>query len=425
MRHEPAPSAAVPTRRIGLIGRFGSGNIGNDATLEALLGHLRTARGPIALDCLCTDPEAVSARYGMPATQMHALSDSRPILGRLRRLRTAARIVAAGLGDAARAARWVRRHDAVAVVGTGCFETTILKRAWEGPWVLACIGVAARIFRVPLLLVAVGVSPVEDRTTRALLLTAVRAATWVAPRDAYSCAALTTMGIPTSPEAVVPDLAYLSPVLRNVTHHTTRPVVAVGVIDWRDGETDPVRVERLRERYTRTISEFVALLARRGHCVQLYIGDTGDRAVAEEIARRVPGTHYRAATSAEEVVAQLADVDVVVASRYHNVLLALAMGLPTVSVGYGGKHHDLMRAHGVGEYSLSLPEVTPEQLAERFFALEAERLAASRRIGAATCAIRARLVHELARLDVFTGPVAVPATAVGATLLGGVERESA
>lgn len=421
----PTPSNSVPMRRVGLIGRFGSGNIGNDATLEGLLAHLRTGSAPVALDCLCTDPDAVTATYNMPATQMHALSDSRPVIGRLRRVRTAARIVAAGLGDAARAARWVRRHDTVVVVGTGCFETTVLKRAWEGPWVLACIGVAARIFRVPLLLVAVGVSPVDDRPTRALLLTAVRAATWVAPRDAYSCDALTAMGIATFPEAVVPDLAYLNPVLSTVTRCATKPVVAVGAIDWCGSETDPVRVQGLREHYVTTMSQFVALLARRGYTVHLYIGDTGDGGVAEEIARRVPGTHYRAVTSAGEVVAQLAHVDIVVASRYHNVLLALAMGLPTMSVGYGGKHDDLMRAHGVGEYSLSLRDVTPEQLTERFFALEAERSAASRRIGAATDAIRARLMDGLARLDSFTWPVAVPATAVGATPIGGVEHESA
>ena len=52
--------------RIGLVGWFGSGNIGNDGTLEALLGHLRTAYPQAAVDVLTNAPDVVTERYGRP-----------------------------------------------------------------------------------------------------------------------------------------------------------------------------------------------------------------------------------------------------------------------------------------------------------------------------------------------------------------------
>ena len=64
--------------RIGLVGWFGSGNIGNDGTLEALLGHLRTAYPQAAVDVLTNAPDVVTERYGLPATQLHWLHSPHP-----------------------------------------------------------------------------------------------------------------------------------------------------------------------------------------------------------------------------------------------------------------------------------------------------------------------------------------------------------
>src|ERR1700721_1028741 len=56
--------------RIGLFGLLGSGNIGNDASMEAVLGYLQ-ARHPSAVsDVVCSGPERVSPQYGFDAVQM-------------------------------------------------------------------------------------------------------------------------------------------------------------------------------------------------------------------------------------------------------------------------------------------------------------------------------------------------------------------
>lgn len=57
--------------RVGLFGLFGSGNVGNDGSLVAVLDHLRADRPEAEVDALCGGPETVTARYGIPAARLH------------------------------------------------------------------------------------------------------------------------------------------------------------------------------------------------------------------------------------------------------------------------------------------------------------------------------------------------------------------
>ena len=54
--------------------------------------------------------------------------------------------------------------------------------------------------------------------------------------------------------------------------------------------------------------------------------------------------------SLHDVMAQIAWTDIVVATRYHNVVCALQMGRPVISLGYATKNDALLAATGLGEY---------------------------------------------------------------------------
>ena len=47
------------------------------------------------------------------------------------------------------------------------------------------------------------------------------------------------------------------------------------------------------------------------------------------------------ASSVDELLSQLSSVDIVVASRFHNVLLALMLGKPVVAISYHEKFQGL------------------------------------------------------------------------------------
>jgi len=58
------------TPRVGFFGLLGSGNIGNDGSLESMLAFLRTSHPDAELGAMCSGPEQVTTRYGIPATPM-------------------------------------------------------------------------------------------------------------------------------------------------------------------------------------------------------------------------------------------------------------------------------------------------------------------------------------------------------------------
>ena len=60
----------------------------------------------------------------------------------------------------------------------------------------------------------------------------------------------------------------------------------------------------------------------------------------------------------------------VVATRYHNVLGALRLSKPTISLGYSAKHQALMADMGVPEFCQSANPLDVDLLIKRFTELE-------------------------------------------------------
>ena len=107
--------SAAPLR-VGIFGNLGSGNIGNDASMEAVLRYFSSDHPSAILDAMCGGASEVTARYGIPAIPLYwyhmhdkRVSGMRAIL--LKVLGKAA--------DVFRTAAWVRRHDVVIVPGMG------------------------------------------------------------------------------------------------------------------------------------------------------------------------------------------------------------------------------------------------------------------------------------------------------------------
>lgn len=91
---------------------------------------------------------------------------------------------------------------------------------------------------------------------------------------------------------------------------------------------------------------------------------------------------YAPARSLQDVMRQLADVDVLVASRFHNVVCALKLGIPTVSLGYADKNALLLGDVGLAAYAGELAESGLPWLCERIEHALAQRETLSRAIRA-------------------------------------------
>ena len=59
-----------PVRRVALYGYLGSGNIGNDASLETVLAWLKSDHPEVEVQCITIAPDEVTARYGLPSVPL-------------------------------------------------------------------------------------------------------------------------------------------------------------------------------------------------------------------------------------------------------------------------------------------------------------------------------------------------------------------
>ncbi len=87
--------------------------------------------------------------------------------------------------------------------------------------------------------------------------------------------------------------------------------------------------------------------------MRLLTGDIGDQVAVSEMAQKVRGSMskddtdkgaviFEETTDLHQLMQQIEQTDMVVASRYHNIVCALKMGKPLISIGYNDKNDYLM-----------------------------------------------------------------------------------
>ncbi|MFI1170279.1 polysaccharide pyruvyl transferase family protein [Streptomyces melanogenes] len=352
--------------RVGVFGLLGSGNLGNDGSLEAVLGYLRAEHPDAVVDALCGGPEVVATRYRIPATRLHWYR------GEYRTASRAGAIAGKGLGklvDVFRTAAWVRRHDVVIVPGMGVLEATLPLRPWGFPYSLFLLCASGRLLGSRVALVSVGAARIGNRPTRTLVRWSARLAAYRSYRDAPSRDAMRAMGVDTARDKVYPDLAFALP---TPSESPKTGLVCVGVMAFHGGNDDRARAEEIHRRYLDGTTRFVRTLVEEGRPVRLLTGDECDAPVVAAILDAVDSPLVTAAETASlaDLMKETAAADTVVATRYHNLICALKAGTPTLAVSYAAKSDALMDRMGLGTYCHPAREVDADRLLEQFRELE-------------------------------------------------------
>lgn len=389
--------------RVGVFGLLGSGNLGNDGSLEAVLGYLRAEHPDAVVDALCGGPEVVAARYRIPATRLHWYR------GEYRTASRAGAVAAKGLGklvDAVRTAAWVRRHDVVIVPGMGVLEATLPLRPWGFPYSLFLLCASGRLANTRVALVSVGAGAIASRPTRALVRWSARLAAYRSYRDALSRDAMREMGVDTARDEIYPDLAFALPTLSTSAHSGPPGPVCVGVMAFHGGDDDRARAEEIHRRYLDGTTGFVRALVEEGRQVRLLTGDEVDRPVVAAILDAVDSPLVTAAETASlaDLMKEMAAADTVVATRYHNLVCALKVGTPTLALSYAAKSDALMADMGVGAYCHPAREVDADRLLEQFRAVEQRSAELRRTLRERNLVAARRLEHQFTALTAALFP---------------------
>ena len=349
------PAGAAP--RVGLFGLFGSGNLGNDASFDVMYTYLREHHPAAVVDTMCMGPERVRERYGIKAIPiMWSQGYEERTSGA-----TAIGLKMVGKGfDAVRTAAWVRRHDAVIVPGTGILEASLPLRASGTPYAVFLVCASGWLFGTKVGFVSVGATTTDQRLTRWLFAAGARLASYRSYRDETSRDAMRQRGVDTTNDNVYPDLVFGLRASSEDPRTTGRSASAswstTAVVD------DRAESEQIHARYVEAMQSFVRWLVDSGHRVRLFWGDDVDQVVVRAIEADLEASRPDLETgtvmtgplsSLQEIMDEMAHVGTVVGIRYHNVVAAVKLSKPTISIGYCEKHDELMADMGLSGFTQS------------------------------------------------------------------------
>jgi polysaccharide pyruvyl transferase WcaK-like protein len=355
-----------------LFGLFGCGNLGNDASLEAMLETLRRARHETELLCVCDQPAVVAAATAIATVP---ISPSRHMRGRARRLDRTLLKLPGKLVDLVNVCRHVARADVLIVPGTGILDD-FGERPWGMPFDIFLWCIAARACGARVVMVSIGAGPIGHPLSRWLMTAAARLACYRSYRDRISRDYMQSLGVDTRLDPVYPDLVFgleePAPALRRTGGGGLS--VGIGVMSYYGWYGFADGGQAVFEAYLAKVTEFVLHLLDAGHRVRLLTGEEGDLTAVEGVLDAVCKARPAATPSlAAEPIGTLRDLmrqisltDIVVATRFHNIVCALKMGKPAISLGYSRKNDVLMAEAGLGDFCHHVERFDVPALIEQF-----------------------------------------------------------
>lgn len=355
-------------KRICLFGNFGTGNFGNEASLESMLLFLRQTQPDAKLTCVCYNPEKVRHDY-----QIAALPLSLPGLPLLRQF-----------ANWIHAVRTMRQFNMLIIPGTGILNDFGIPPHGM-PYTLFRWCLAARLCGKRIGFVSVGAGPVHHPLSRWLIKYAASMAQYRSYRDKSSKEFMKSLGVNTKNDLVFPDIAFglpSSPSPIQESSEGKRLTVCVGAMAYHGWHAHVRTDDSIYEEYLGKITEFVLWLLDHDYRVRLMMGEESDQKAVDDLRNAVLAEKpslpagvliAEPAHSGHDVMRQMVDADIVIATRFHHIVFALKLGKLTMSTGYGKNHIELMADMGMGAFCQHSEDIKIESLITQFTELISNR----------------------------------------------------
>jgi polysaccharide pyruvyl transferase WcaK-like protein len=240
-----------------------------------------------------------------------------------------------------------------------------------------------------------------SRLTRRFATSAAKNAFYRSYRDRGSYEAMRPAGVGVTNDHVYPDLAFALPV--PAVGPGDPLTVGVGIMGFYGNNEDRAQAAEVNAAYMEKTKRFVRWLADNGYRIRLFPGDNSwDDAVVAEIVTDLRTyrpdlepmwTVAHTVTSLDALMREMAPVGTVVAIRYHNVICALKLGKPTLSLSYARKYDFAMADMGLSEFCLPAKTFDVGRLIEAFTELRSRSVELTRTM-ADRNAEKARLLDQ-------------------------------
>jgi polysaccharide pyruvyl transferase WcaK-like protein len=267
------------------------------------------------------------------------------------------------------------------------------------------------------LFVSIGAGPIYHPAGRALVKATLSIADYRSYRDEASRDYLRAIGFRPDHDPVYPDLVFSLPKtllpLEPARSAHKRRVVGLGLMESAGKYSVADPRPGTYTAYLESLAVFARWLLEHDYDIRLLLGDW-DSYVIDDFRAALKaqlGTYDEEriieppSTSVQDILAEIAASDVVVATRFHNVLFAMLLKKPVIAITFHHKCSSLMRRMGLSEYCHDMNHVDADELIANFEMLERSEEAVKWTIARGTAEARAALDQQYELL--FGGPAAI------------------
>lgn len=394
--------------KIGLMGPFGGGNLGDAAIQQAMIENIHKRLPAAQIFGFSMIPQDTEARHGIPSFSIGRVPD-RSWRTNAKELsfseRLAYRLKSSSSPTLQRINRWVARvplecglikkafqnlddFNLLIISGGGQLDD-YFGGPWSHPYTILKFVIAAKARGAKVFIVSVGAGPIDASLSKFFIRRSLAIADYRSFRDDASRQLIKRIGFFRN-DLVYPDLAHSLPVDPYLVHSPrglpsskfSGQVVGIGPMAYYDPRVWPRKDSKVYVGYLNKLAEFTGWLVKRGYRIVLFPGEAAhDKDVIADFLEL--GCTYGLQMgdtvcaplieTVDELMYTLAGVDLVVASRYHGVLLPMLLDKPVLAMSYHPKIDELMKDTSQADYCLPIDHFTLAELQECFTRLEANQ----------------------------------------------------
>jgi polysaccharide pyruvyl transferase WcaK-like protein len=395
--------------KIGLLEHCGTGNLGDDATVATVLHQIKSRWPTASVVGLSLDPMDSERRHGIPSFAIRqsifpfeqewssaspTVQDGRysaRLKARLRKIRPLYR--AAKAINKVMVVRPIQFAREIVFLGQALFlacELDLLVICgggqlldWGGPWAFPYTLfkwiLLARCARAKCIFLNNGAGPLDATLSRWFIRRALAMANYVSLRDHASEEVLRKAGVQGKIKVVADSawgLRLPEGIERRRSESKRELVIGVAPMAYGDSSRHWVDDNRTYRHLIDSLAEFSGELLRRGHRIRLFSSDIwfDSRAIADLEATIHENDPALAAdritrepvADIDELLVALSRVDCYVTCRFHGIVLASLLNVPTIALAPHPKVTTLMGDMGLPEYCVDIATCDAQGLTARF-----------------------------------------------------------
>jgi polysaccharide pyruvyl transferase WcaK-like protein len=423
--------------KIALLHHVGGGNLGDDATLDAVAGNIKRRSPNTEIVAFSMNPDDTEKRHGImshpirrkgwtigykpPRTEATVKETMKGLTRKywgvfylLKATNAVVRLpseVFRELSFLVLSRRNIKSFDLLIISGGG--QLTGKDGPWGFPYTIFKWVVLARSAGVRCMFLNVGAGPLTHPLSKFFVTRALRAADYVSFRDDKSRSLVYKTGF-TGESRVCPDSAYgleVATTNGSPLERRAQPIVGFAPMPYPDFDPRGYSAEKSQivyDEFIRKLAIFASWLAGQSYALSIFGTDFGvDPLAIEDLQMAllshhgIPSSQYsvkHSVKSPHDLLANMSGMDYVVTCRFHGVVFAHLVNKPVLAIAHHSKVVDLMTDLELSSYCVDIRDFDLKLLAEKFASMVTNAEEIKSRMAASLTRNRQRLRSQFDEL---------------------------